>query len=52
MRISGYNDSINKLRRRIKELRESKGLSQVKLVEKLQLNGYDIPRLAIIRIER
>lgn len=41
----------NLINRRLKELREEKGLSQRGLAQNLQLRGYDMDKNVITRIE-
>ena len=45
-------NSKNRLGQRVKELRKAHNLTQKTLAAKLQLAGYDVNDLAILRIEQ
>ena len=45
-------NSKNRIGQRVKELRKSHNLTQKTLAAKLQLAGYDVNDLAILRVEQ
>lgn len=51
MKIYWTGDSKNIIGPRVRLLRQSQGLTQKGLAEKLQLEGYDLTDLTILRIE-
>ena len=51
MKIYWTGDSKNIIGPRVRLLRQSQGLTQKALAEKLQLEGYDLTDLTILRIE-
>lgn len=51
-RVTGLNKVVeNKVGNNIRKIREAKGMTQEMLAAKLQLNGCDITRSAIAKIE-
>ena len=51
MKIYWTGDSKNIIGPQVRLLRQSQGLTQKALAEKLQLEGYDLTDLTILRIE-
>jgi transcriptional regulator with XRE-family HTH domain len=52
MKIYWYNDKKNIIGENLKRIRLSKNLTQAGLAAKLQLKGFEIDRLTILRIEQ
>ena len=51
MKIYWTGESKNIIGPRVRQLRQSQGLTQKNLAEKLQLAGFDLTDLTILRIE-
>lgn len=51
MKIYWTGESKNIIGPRVRQLRQSQGLTQKNLAEKLQLLGYDLTDLTVLRIE-
>ena len=51
MKTTCFGPSRNIIGPRVRQLRQSQGLTQKNLAEKLQLAGFDLTDLTILRIE-